>query len=97
MSTMSYASYRGCGIDVCVTPARVHAVGGIYRRFRVSWTVTLPTDPDRRLTSLPEKFDFLTEKDAFRYGEKRAHTFIDSVLSTPSQKRMLDEENKVSI
>jgi hypothetical protein len=41
-------------------------------------------------------FDFLSEQEAFQYGEKRAHTFIDSILSTPSQRRALGEENETS-
>ena len=86
MSTVSYASYRDCSIDVHVTPARSHALGGVYRRFRVSWTVSSPGVPEQQVSSFPEKFDFLTEQEAFRYGEKRAHTFIDSMLSSPSQR-----------
>lgn len=85
MSTQSYAPYRGCNIEVHVTPARSHALGGIYRRFRVSWKVSSPGIPDRQVASFPEQFDFLSEYEAFRYGENRAHTFIDSILSTPSQ------------
>lgn len=78
------APYRGCTIDVHVTPAKSHALGGTYRRYRVLWTVSSPGNPDQKVASFPEPFDFLTEKEAFRYGEKRAHTFIDCMLSSPS-------------
>lgn len=86
MCTASYASYRGCSIEVDVTQAKFGALGGVYRRYRVSWTVSSVGESDAQLTSFPKKFDFLTEQEAFRYGEKRAHTFIDSVLSPPSQR-----------
>lgn len=84
MSTKSYPPYRGCNIEVHVTPAKSHALGGICRRYRVSWMVSSPGNPDQELASFPEQFDFLTEQEAFRYGEKRAHTSIDCMLSGPS-------------
>lgn len=88
MSTQCYASYRGCKIEVHVTPANSHAFGGICRRYRVSWVISSPDNPHQVLASFPERFDFLTEQEAFRYGEGRAHTFIDSILSTPSRRRI---------
>ncbi|APA89767.1 hypothetical protein BJG93_30330 (plasmid) [Paraburkholderia sprentiae WSM5005] len=91
MSTQDYAPYRGCDIEVHVSLSRSHGLGGKYRRFRVSWTVTMPGDPPRELANLPEQFDFLTEHEAFKYGENRAHTFIDSILSTPSRRRRLGD------
>ena len=84
MPSQSYAPYRGCSIDVHVTPARSQALGGTHRRFRVSWTVYSLGDPHRKVASVPEQLEFLTEQEAFRYGEKRAHTFIDCMLSRPS-------------
>jgi hypothetical protein len=84
MSSQSYVPYRGCSIDVHVTSARSQALGGTHRRYRVSWTVSSAGDPDRRVASFPEQFEFLTAQEAFRYGEKRAHTFIDCMLSRPS-------------
>ena len=39
------------------------------------------------MATFPEQFDFLSEKEALRYGESRARTFIDSVFSTPSHRR----------
>ncbi|SIT37183.1 conserved hypothetical protein [Paraburkholderia piptadeniae] len=94
MSTRSYTSYRGCNIEVQVTPAKSRALGGVYRRFRVSWTVSLPDDPNQKVASFPEQFDFLTDQEAFRYGEKRAHTFIDCMLSTPSMKGMASDDSQ---
>jgi hypothetical protein len=89
MSTQDYASYRGCNIEVHVTLSKSHWLGGKYRRYRVSWAVTFHGDPEQELMSFPEQFDFLTEYEAFKYGESRAHTFIDSILSTPSQKNRM--------
>jgi hypothetical protein len=89
MSTQSYAPYRGCRIEVHVMPAKAHVIGGITRRFRVLWTVSSPGDPDREVASFPEQFNFLSEQDAFRYGESRAHTFIDSVLCGSSERPII--------
>jgi hypothetical protein len=89
VSTEFFSPYRGCDVEVHVTMSRSQWLGGKYRRFRVSWTVTIPGGPARHLVSFPEQFDFLTEQEAFRYGEKRAHTFIDSMLTTPSQRRRI--------
>jgi hypothetical protein len=91
MSIQEYAPYRGCRIEVNVTLSKTHWLGGKYRRYRVSWTVTLPGNPEQELVSFPEQFDFLTEREAFRYGENRAHTYIDSIMSTPSRRRALPE------
>ncbi|ACC73880.1 hypothetical protein Bphy_4771 [Paraburkholderia phymatum STM815] len=86
MSSQYYAPYRGCSIEVHVTLSKAHAVGGIYRRFKVSCTIAFPDHPERKMVTFPEQFDFLSEKEALRYGESRARTFIDSVLSTPSHR-----------
>jgi hypothetical protein len=59
----------------------------MHRRYRVSWTVSFPNKPDRKVVNFPEQFDFLSKQEAFRYGESRAHTFIDSIYSTPSRRR----------
>ncbi|RZF26475.1 hypothetical protein EVC45_27470 [Paraburkholderia sp. UYCP14C] len=45
----------------------------------------------QELVSFPEQFDFLTEREAFKYGENRAYTFVDSMLSTPSERRRLHD------
>jgi len=88
MASRSCSPYRGCHIEVNVTPARSHAFGGAYRRYRVSWAVSPPGKQDAESACFPEQFDFLCEQEAFSYGEKRAHTYIDSILSTPTRKRM---------
>lgn len=83
MSTQSYGPYRGCHIEVHVTPAKAHVMGGMTRRFRVSWSVSSPDMPDQEIASFPEQFVFLSEQEAFRYGENRAHTYVDSIVSAP--------------
>jgi hypothetical protein len=88
MSTQSYGPYRGCHIEVEVTPAKAHVMGGMTRRFRVSWSVSSPDALDQTIASFPEQFDFLSEYEAFRYGENRAHTYVDSILSTRSERPM---------
>jgi hypothetical protein len=88
MSSQSYVPYRDCSIEVHVTAARSHALGGISRRFRVSWSVVLPAQQNKEVASFPEQLDFLSEQQAFKYGEKRAHTFIDSVLASQSSARV---------
>jgi hypothetical protein len=87
MSTRSFALYRGCRVEVHVTPVKSQVLGGACRRYRVSWTISAPRNPRREVDSLPNQFDFLSEIDAFRYGESGAHAYIDSVLSTPSCRR----------
>ncbi|OUL80249.1 hypothetical protein CA601_32825, partial [Paraburkholderia hospita] len=66
MSSQAYAPYRVCGITVHVTVAKSQALGGECRRFRVSWTVSLPGDTQQKLANFPQQFDFLTEQEAFR-------------------------------
>ncbi|BFG81352.1 hypothetical protein PTKU46_93860 [Paraburkholderia terrae] len=74
--------------------AKSHALGGACRRFRVSWTVSLSGDTQQKFANFPEQFDFLTEQEALRYGENRAHTFIDSILCTPDQGTALQTRNR---
>lgn len=88
MATNSYASYRGCGVEVHVTPGKARAIGGVYQRYRVSWTVSSPDLPNNRVASFPEQLDFITEQEAFKYGLSRAHTFIDSILCGQADKRV---------
>ncbi|RZF26333.1 hypothetical protein EVC45_28285 [Paraburkholderia sp. UYCP14C] len=47
MSTQEYAPYRGCNIEVHVTLSKTRWLGGKYRRYRVSWTVTFPGNPEQ--------------------------------------------------
>lgn len=92
MSTQSYAPYRGYCIEVHVTAARAFMMGGIARRYRVSWTVSSLEYPQQYIASFPEQFDFLSEQEASRYGEKRAHTYIDSIVCVaPSSTRASDD------
>jgi hypothetical protein len=90
MSSQSYAPYRGYCIEVHVTRARAAVIGGIARRYRVSWTVSSLEHPES-VASFPEQFDFLSEQEASRFGENRAHTYIDSVVSVPSRMRASDD------
>jgi hypothetical protein len=57
----------------------------VYRRFRVSWTVSSPGASGNKIVRFPEQFDFVSEAEALRYGENRAHTYIDSVLCAASR------------
>ncbi|MEI5997102.1 hypothetical protein H3V53_07775 [Paraburkholderia bengalensis] len=84
MSSQYDVPYRRCSIEVHVTASKGHAIGGMYRRFRVSWAISFPEHPERKVVNFPEQFDFLSEQEALRYGESRARTFIDSILSAPS-------------
>jgi hypothetical protein len=101
MPSQPYVPYRGCHIEVQVTLAKPHAIGGGCRRYRVSWTVSSPDHPDLRVVSFPERFDFLSVQDAFKYAANRVNTFIDSVLCVHVQKhqkkigRSTDSLNRV--
>jgi hypothetical protein len=88
MFSPSYLSYRGCQIRVHVSPVRSYSLGGVYRRYRVAWTVSAVGDPDQEIASFPEQFEFINQQEAVRYAVNLAHTFIDSMLRTPSQTRL---------
>jgi hypothetical protein len=90
MSSPTYVPYRGYRIEVHVTPAMTRPIGGAGRRYRVSWSLSSLQQPEQCVASFPEQFDFLSEKDAFRYGENRAHTYVDSIVCVPSRRRELD-------
>ncbi|MCP2091083.1 UNVERIFIED_ORG: hypothetical protein J2Y81_007170 [Paraburkholderia sediminicola] len=81
MSLPIDASYRGYSINVQVTSARTLSFHGVGRRYMASWIVTGPGYPGKRIASVPERLEFMSEHEAFRYAENRAHTFIDCVLS----------------
>jgi hypothetical protein len=66
-------------------------MGGMTRRFRVSWSVSWPDFLNQEVVSFPEQFVFLSEQEAFRYGENRAHTYVDSILSTKADRPMSSE------
>jgi hypothetical protein len=88
MSSQSFEPYRGYRIEVHVTPATTRHIGGIARRYRVTWQVSSLHHPMQNVVSFPEQFDFLSDKEAFKYGENRAHTYVDSIECVPSAKRM---------
>lgn len=96
MATESFESHRGYAVVVTVTPAKANAIGGMSRRYRVSWTVSSPRKPGNQIASFPEQLDFLSAKDAFRYGQNGAHTFIDSILSTPARRRVTGSSGQIS-
>jgi hypothetical protein len=60
----------------------------------VSWKVSSPDIPGRQVATFSEQFDFLSEQEAFRYGEDRVHTFIDSIFSAPLKTRMADDSSE---
>lgn len=86
MSSQAYAPYRGCGITVQVTVAKSHALGGACRRFRVSWTVSLPGIRSRSLHTfdsfpLVHELMYVAEQtqvfNFFAYsGSTERHTYI---------------------
>jgi hypothetical protein len=91
MSYQSYAPYRGFSINVRVTPAATLSFHGVGHRYKVSWTISSYAHPGREIASFPERLGFLSEQEAFRYAENRAHTFIDCMLSGAHDMRFLSE------
>ncbi|MDR6495889.1 hypothetical protein ACOCG7_04165 [Paraburkholderia sp. DD10] len=81
MSFQIFASYRGYSINVQVTPARTLSFHGVGRRYKVSWFIKKSGHPGEEIAGFPERLEFMSEHEAFRYAENRAHTFIDCVLS----------------
>ena len=80
MSHESCAPYREYGIEVCVTTCKSLSFHGMGRRYRVSWSIFPPNNLSPAIASFPERAEFLHEDEAFRYGENRAHTFIDCAI-----------------
>jgi hypothetical protein len=91
MSYQTYESYRGYGIEVQVTPAKTLSFHGVGHRYRASWTITSPGHFEPGVASFPECLEFMSEEEAFRYGKKRAHTFIDCIISKVPQSRVIGE------
>jgi hypothetical protein len=81
MSLQTYASYRGYSSNVQVTPARTLSFHGVGRRYKVSSIIIGHGDPGKTIASFLERLDFISEREGFKYGENRAHTFIDCVIS----------------
>ena len=77
MSHGSHAPYRGYGVEVCVTSCKSMSFHGVGRRYRVSWSIFPPDNLSPAAASFPERAEFLHEDEAFRYGENRAHTFVE--------------------
>lgn len=85
----SSAPYRGYCIEVRVTPCRSLSFHGMGCRFRVSWSIFPPDKLSPAIASFPEQAEFLHEDEALRYGESRAHTFVDCAISHNSQSRSI--------
>lgn len=83
MSAQTCAPYRGYRIDVQVTPSQSIAFSGVQRRYTVLWSI-FSYDETAQPASFPETVEFLSRDAAFRYGEKRAHAFVDCTLSCGS-------------
>ncbi|MFL9931152.1 hypothetical protein P0D88_18250 [Paraburkholderia sp. RL18-103-BIB-C] len=81
MSFQTYASYRGYSINVQVDPATTLSFHGGGRRYRVSWVISSLGHPGQEIANFPEHLKFLSEREAFKYAENRAHTFVDCMLS----------------
>lgn len=85
MSSQSCAAYRGYSIDVEVTANNVVSLSGRELRYSVSWSIISLHVLSTPIASLPERLEFLSPDDAFSYGERRAHTFIDGSLLSDVQ------------
>ncbi|CAE6899529.1 hypothetical protein R70199_03610 [Paraburkholderia domus] len=81
MSCQSYAPYREFKIDVQVTTGKTLCLHSVGRRYKVSWTISSCGQSAQKVASFPERLEFMSEQEAFRYAEGRAHTFIDGMLS----------------
>lgn len=82
MPCQSYAPYREFKIDVQVTTGKTLCLHTVGRRYKVSWAVSPSGQSAQKvIASFQEQLEFMTEQDAFRYAEGRAHTFIDCMLS----------------
>jgi hypothetical protein len=57
---------------------------GVGRRYKVSWIIIGNGDPGETIASFPERLEFISEREAFKYAENRAHTFFDCMLSRKS-------------
>jgi hypothetical protein len=81
MRYQSGAPYRGFSVDIQVTACKSLCLHNAGRRFKVSWTIDSTVQSARKIASFPERLEFISEADAFRYAEGRAHTFIDGMFS----------------
>jgi hypothetical protein len=92
MRCQSYAPYRGFQIDVFVTTGKTLCLHNAGCRYKVSWTINSSDQSAEKVASFPERLEFMSERDAFKYAEKRAHTFIDCMLSRRSDSCFPGEE-----
>ncbi|WP_367839797.1 hypothetical protein [Paraburkholderia sp. DGU8] len=81
MSFQTYASYRGYRIHVQIDRATTLCFNGGGRRYKVCWVISSLVNPEQEIASFPERLEFLSEREALKYAENRAHTFIDCMLS----------------
>jgi hypothetical protein len=85
MANRLYKPYRGYQIEVRVTPGNSSvAFTGVERRYAVGWFIFSMKSLGASIASFPERIDFVTETDAFRYGEQKAHAFIDGTMNRAS-------------
>lgn len=84
MAIQSCASYRGHGIQIHVSRDTTGTLGVNLAGFALRWTVSSLGAPHDELISFAEACVFISEFDAATYGEARAHSFIDHMLSLPS-------------
>ncbi|GAB7522519.1 hypothetical protein PBS_15030 [Paraburkholderia sp. 2C] len=73
--------YRGYAIEVQLSPSRVLSFAGLQRRYAVSWSIYSANDAVAPVANFPERVNFLTDEAAYRYGEDRAHAFIDCLMA----------------
>jgi hypothetical protein len=84
MTNRFYKPYRGYQIEVRVTLGNSVSFTGVERRYAVGWFISSMKSLGASIASFPERVDFLSETDAFRYGEQKAHTFIDGTMNRAS-------------
>ncbi|MFL9912171.1 hypothetical protein PQR75_43640 [Paraburkholderia fungorum] len=75
------APYREFNIDIQATTGKSLCFHPPGHRYEVSWTISSFGQSAQALASFPEQLEFLTENEAFRYAEDRAHTLIDGMLT----------------
>jgi hypothetical protein len=84
MANRFYKPYRGYRIEVRVIPGNSVSFNGVERRYTVAWSIFSMKSLAAPIASFPERVDFMTETDAFNYGERKARTFIDGTMNRAS-------------
>lgn len=72
---------RGYSIDVEVEANNVVSLSGRELRYSVSWSIISSASGTTPTESFPERLEFLSREEAYLYGERRAHTFIDGCIN----------------